>query len=188
MAPSGLSEWKRPSGRCGRRWAVALLGVWVAVQVLLPLRHYAIPGNVHWTEEGRDFSWHMKLRDKQSGVYFEVIRPGEEVQVVQPEEHLTGWQVSKMASRPRMVLQYARHLERLSQERGEGNVEVRGHVFSALNGRPPQRLVDETVDLTAVTRPWWGHAFWILPLETPLRADGDGEVGQDTTPTRTLPP
>ena len=170
-----------------RRWAVALLGAWVAVQVVLPLRHYAIPGNVHWTEEGRDFSWHMKLRDKQSSAYFEVVN-GAGARVVQPEEHLTAWQTPKMASRPEMVVQYARYLERLSEEQGEGDVEVRAHVFSALNGRPPQRLVDETADLTAVSRPWWGNASWILPLETPLSEDGNAEAGQDTTPTRTLPP
>ena len=170
-----------------RGFAAALLAAWVAVQVLLPLRHYAIPGNVHWTEEGRDFSWHMKLRDKESSAYFEVVA-GDGTKVVQPEEHLTAWQVPKMASRPEMVLQYARYLERLSREQGEGDIEVRAHVFSALNGRPPQRLVDETVDLTTVGRPWWGHASWILPLQTPLRADEDAEAGQDTTPTRTLPP
>ena len=170
-----------------RRCAAGLLGAWLLVQVLLPLRHYAIPGNVHWTEEGRDFSWHMKLRDKQSSAYFEVVT-GDGAKVVQPEEHLTGWQVPKMASRPEMVLQYARYLERLSQDQGEGEVEVRAHVFSALNGRPPQRLVDETADLTAVSRPWWGHASWILPLQTPLTADGDAQAGQDTMLTRTLPP
>ena len=48
------------------KWTAALLGVWVAVQVLIPLRHFALPGNVHWTEEGHNFSWHTKLRDKDS--------------------------------------------------------------------------------------------------------------------------
>lgn len=187
VEPEGYRGAEVPAWTLRSRWAVALLGAWVAVQVLLPLRHYAIPGNVHWTEEGRDFSWHMKLRDKESRAYFEVAT-GDGTKVVQPEEHLTGWQAPKMASRPEMVVQYARYLERLSQDQGEGDVEVRAHVFSALNGRPPQRLVDETVDLTTVARPWWGHASWILPLQTPLRADGDGEAGQDITPTKTLPP
>ena len=30
----------------------------------MPLRHYAYPGNVSWTEEGHQFSWRMMLRDK----------------------------------------------------------------------------------------------------------------------------
>ena len=187
VEPEGYRGAEVPAWTLRSRWAVALLGAWVAVQVLLPLRHYAIPGNVHWTEEGRDFSWHMKLRDKESRAYFEVAT-GDGTKVVQPEEHLTAWQASKMASRPEMVVQYAHYLERLSLERVEGDVDVRGHVFSALNGRPPQRLVDETVDLTAVARPWWGHASWILPLQTPLRAAEDAQAGQDITPTRTFPP
>jgi len=37
---------------------------WLAVQLLLPLRHWLYPGNVDWTEEGHRFSWQMMLRDK----------------------------------------------------------------------------------------------------------------------------
>src|SRR6185436_43885 len=36
-----------------------LLAAYLAVQILFPLRHYLYPGNVSWTEEGHNFSWHM---------------------------------------------------------------------------------------------------------------------------------
>src|SRR6185503_7615623 len=42
----------------------ALLAAYLAVQILFPLRHYLYPGNVSWTEEGHNVSWHMKLRTK----------------------------------------------------------------------------------------------------------------------------
>ena len=179
-----------------RRWVIALLGLWVAAQVIVPLRHYAIAGNVHWTEEGRDFSWHMKLRDKDSNAYFVVTGPaGRAPEIVQPSQHLTDWQVTKMASRPELVLQFAHYLERLAEQRGKGDVAVYAHVFSSLNGRPHQRLVDDRVDLTRVGRPWLGHASWILPilpLAMPLPSEaGTGERAgerQVSTPTRTLPP
>ncbi len=175
-----------------RRWVAGLLGLWVAAQVIVPLRHYAIPGSVHWTEEGRDFSWHMKLRDKDSTAYFLVAGPdGGEPQVVHPADHLTDWQTGKMASRPEMVLQFAHYLERLALSQGRGDAAVYAHVFSSLNGRPRQRLVDPDVDLTNVDRPWLGHASWILPilpLDTPLRPPGQAGPSQDSTPTRTLPP
>jgi hypothetical protein len=44
-----------------------LLAAWLVLQIVLPLRHLMIPGEVSWTEEGHRFSWHMKLRDKYAG-------------------------------------------------------------------------------------------------------------------------
>jgi len=38
----------------------AFVATWVLVQLLLPLRHYFIPGNVAWTAEGERWSWRMK--------------------------------------------------------------------------------------------------------------------------------
>ena len=149
-----------------QKWTLGLLGLWIGLQVLIPLRHLAISGLVHWTEEGHQFSWHMKLRDKESEGFFIVIDPATQEQwVVDPREHLTSQQVFKMASRPDMILQFANYLESLANADGYDDVEVRAQVVSSLNGRPAQNLVDPSVDLTEVPRPWFGHANWILPLE-----------------------
>jgi vitamin K-dependent gamma-carboxylase len=152
-----------------QKGTLAMLGLWVAFQVIVPLRHFAIPGKVHWTEEGHNFSWHMKLRDKSSEGFFLITdtSTGEEW-VLDPRVRLSSIQTSKMASRPEMILQFAHYLEEKARESGYQDVEVRANIVSSLNGRPPQRLVDPTVDLTQVRRPWIGHAQWILPLEVPL--------------------
>jgi hypothetical protein len=42
----------------------ACVALWLAVQALIPLRHWFYPGPVNWTEEGHYFSWRMMLRDK----------------------------------------------------------------------------------------------------------------------------
>jgi hypothetical protein len=168
--PVSGEEFKaRPDFALLQKGALALLGLWVAFQVMVPLRHFAIPGKVHWTEEGHNFSWHMKLRDKVSGGFFLVtdVATGEEWEV-DPREHLSSIQASKMASRPEMILQFARYLEERARRDGYQDIEVRANIVSSLNGRPPQRLVDPAVDLTQVRRPWIGHAPWILPLEEPL--------------------
>lgn len=157
----GLTAWQK--------WVLGLSGLWIGIQILIPLRHFMIPGTVHWTEEGHKFSWHMKLRDKNSEGFFVVTdRATRERWVVDPREHLTSRQVFKMASRPDMIVQFARYLEELALADGYDGVEVRAHVVSSLNGRPAQNLVDSSVDLTEVSRPWFGHAEWILPLEEPL--------------------
>jgi hypothetical protein len=59
----------------GRRKTLALLTLWASVQLLVPLRHYVIPGSVHWTEEGHRYSWYMLLRQKYGTVFFEVTDP-----------------------------------------------------------------------------------------------------------------
>ena len=64
-----VSTVRRPLSRA--RWVVVgLLAAYFAVQVLAPLRHFAYPGNVSWTEEGHQFAWHMKLRDKEADARF----------------------------------------------------------------------------------------------------------------------
>ena len=89
--------------------------------------------------------------------------------MVDPREYLTSQQVFKMAYRSDMILQFANYLEGLANADGYGDVEVRAQVVSSLNGRPGQNLVDPSVDLTEVPRPWFGHANCILPLEEPLQ-------------------
>jgi hypothetical protein len=167
------SVWRlpRPGLTALQKSTLALLGLWVGLQVLVPLRHLAVPGQVHWTEEGHDFSWHMMLRHKDSEGFFLLTdaSTGEEW-AVDPREHLTSRQASKMASRPEMVLQFAHYLEQRARRDGHSDVEVRANFVSSLNGRAPQMLIDPAVDLTQVRRPWLGHADWILHLETPLYA------------------
>ena len=38
-----------------QKCSLGLLGLWLGLQVLIPLRHLAISGLVHWTEEGHHF-------------------------------------------------------------------------------------------------------------------------------------
>lgn len=154
------------SGSSARRVPILLLAIWVAVQVLVPLRHFAVPGNVHWTEEGHRFAWHMMLRSKQAEASFVVTDPRTGAHWdVDPDDWLTSVQAGKMPGRPDMVLQFAHHLEEAWQDVGHGDVEVRAQTSVSLNGRPEAPLVDPTVDLTLQHRPALPPVPWILPLE-----------------------
>lgn len=150
------------------RLVLALLGLWVAVQVLFPFRHFLIPGNVNWTEEGHLFSWHMLLRSKDAKGVFHLVDPDSRRSWrVNPMVELPSWQAAKMMKMPEMILQYAHHLADEKRKEGYENVEVRVDVLVALNGRPPQRLIDPTVDLVK-QKPSLGHKPWILPLEVDI--------------------
>jgi hypothetical protein len=151
-----------------RRLVVALVSAWVAVQVLLPMRHLLYPGTVHWTEEGHRFAWHMMLRSKRGTAKFVVSHPSlPEPVEVDPAQTLTPRQQRKMPGHPDMVLQFAHYLAEEYARQGYPGAEVRADVRVALNGRGAQPLIDPTVDLAKVERSLL-PAAWIVPLREPL--------------------
>ena len=148
-----------------RRWVLAFLAVYVAIQVLVPLRHFLYPGTVHWTEEGHRFSWHMKLRDKKSDVSFFATDPttGKTWEVNQ-REYLSSTQRRKVGNAPDMCLQFAHFLADTLREQGYEDIEIRVRSRVSLNFREKQDMIDPTVDLSKEPRTLF-RADWILPLE-----------------------
>ena len=156
-------------GPDARRLVVALFCAYFAVQVLMPFRHHLYPGNVNWTEEGHNFSWHMKLRDKGGRMDLVVTNPDTGATwVVDQTDFLSRRQRRKMRSRPDMVVRFAHALEDHYKQQGLRRVIIRAQSAITLNGRPPQPLIDPTVDLTQVEVSLL-PAPWILPLTIPLR-------------------
>jgi vitamin K-dependent gamma-carboxylase len=154
----------------GTRVIALLVAGYVAVQVLLPLRHFLYPGNVNWTEEGHRFSWHMKLRNKAGELRFDVRDPESGRHwSVDPADRLPEWQLDMVRTHPDMILQYGHYLAERGRSKGFARVEVRARSLAALNGRRKQPLIDPSVDLAKVRRSLW-PSHWILPLTEPLRA------------------
>jgi vitamin K-dependent gamma-carboxylase len=156
-----------PAIAMGRRERAILfaLALWAAVQVLVPFRHLLYPGPVSWTEEGHNFSWHMKLRDKDAKVriFVDNLDDGS-TRPVRLENYLSPRQVRKMRTRPDLILQFAHHLDALERAAGHPNVAVRAHVLISLNDRPPQLLIHPRVDLSREPRSL-GPGGFIRPLE-----------------------
>jgi vitamin K-dependent gamma-carboxylase len=155
-----------------RRLVPGMLAAWLALQVLVPLRHLTYPGNVSWTEEGHRFAWQMMLREKSGVAEFTVTDPASG-RIWHPNllDYLTLRQVRKMATRPDMLLQFAHYLARTwERELNLPGVEVRVTAMASLNGRPPALLVDPARNLAAEPRNLRA-ADWILPLTEPLPAN-----------------
>lgn len=149
--PRRVFRWRAPRPQGGQRVSVAwtaLCGAYVAVQALLPLRHFAYPGDVSWTEEGHRFAWHMMLRHKEGEAEF-VVRDAASGTTwsFDPGILLTEEQVEEMVGRPPLIHATARAIARRERERLGIDVEVRARVRVSLNGHPPRLLVDPTVDL-----------------------------------------
>jgi hypothetical protein len=150
-----------PTTRRPRRWAVAA-GVWVVVQLALPLRHLAYPGDQRWTGQGYRFAWNVLLTEKAGSVSFLVDEPATGRRwVADPTALYTPTQLRAMATEPDLIHQAARTIA--AEERARGHdVEVRVDAWVSLNGDPAQRLIDPTVDLAHVRRDPWSDP-WILP-------------------------
>ncbi len=156
------------------RWrlVLALLAIYCAFQLTFPLRHFIIPGNVSWTEEGEKFSWHMKLRDKRAIITYIIVQPstGDSWEEL-PEDYLTDRQMDFLPKNPDGILQFAHYLSTLWDD-----VEVYADVRVSLNGRDYSPLVDPNINLAAEPRRW-GRSEWLLPLTTPLNQRRRGLVG-----------
>jgi hypothetical protein len=148
---------------------VALGLTFAAFQILVPLRHLAMPGPAAWTEAGHTFSWRMKLRDKEGDVAFVVSRPGELPHYVVPSNLLPEWQYDAMKTRPELIRQYAHHVADLAVEREPSKPRPEVHAISmvSLNGRKPQPMIDQDVDLAAEPATL-GTPSWVPPLRDPL--------------------
>ena len=144
------------------------LGIFFAIQVFLPMRHLLIKGNVHWTEEGHKYTWHMKLRSKEGSTEFMVKNKAtDELIEVNIGGYLQDWQERKMDGNPQMIWKFAKFLKEEYGRMGV-DVEVYAQALASLNGRAYQYIIDPNVDLAAQKKPFFGNAKWILPLEVPL--------------------
>lgn len=138
------------------------LAAFFAIQVALPLRHLAYPGNPSWTGEGERFAWRMMLDLKTGSTAFTAVDPATgERREIDPATQLADWQVRKLEIRPDLILQYAHHLrDGLSPSRSD--IRIYAHATLSLNGRPARPLVDPAVDLVSEPRTF-RPAHWILP-------------------------
>jgi len=151
----------KPYWRVGHAIPV-LLGIFLTVQLLLPMRHWLYGGNVHWTEEGHRFSWHMMLRSKRGPAHYIVEdHRAKQLWRIDPQRSLSPRQYGKMTSHPEMLLQFAKHIR---STWSHPEIAVYAVVPSAFNGRAPALLIDPEADLARVNY-GWRAADWILQPE-----------------------
>jgi vitamin K-dependent gamma-carboxylase len=165
-----------------RNVVLGLLAVFVAVQLLVPLRHHLYPGDINWSNEGSKFAWHMMIRDvyAERVVFVAEFANGQSLEI-DPSYILSGTQDARLAFYPNMVLVTAHRISDDLRERGFGDAEVRAEVDVSLNGREPQPLVRPEMDLSSQPVSL-APASWIMPLEQPLRARTEGPVRGEPVP------
>jgi len=150
--------------RVRTRLTIAAAVVWVAVQIALPLRHLAYPGDHRWTAEGYRFGWNVLLVERSGSVTFIVHDPAaDRTWTADLEPIYTPNQIRVMSGEPDLILQAAHTIARLEAEAGR-KVEVRVDAWLSFNGRPAERWIDPTVDLAAEPTSL-DPKHWILPRD-----------------------
>jgi len=103
---------------------IYFIGFWLFIQLILPLRHWIIPGDVLWTEEGHRLSWRMMLRSKRGKNTFYVKEKGaKKKQKIKLKDYLTKKQIRSMGGKPDMIWQFAQHLKKEYKKEGK-TIEV----------------------------------------------------------------
>jgi hypothetical protein len=145
-----------------RRRAIAIaIAAHLAIQVLVPLRHLAYPGEVLWNEDGMRFAWHVLVREKHGAVtYVARFADGRRLEIP-PGHYLTWRQEREMAGQPDLILQLARRIAVDLRAEGHAGFAIHADTRVSLNGRTPVPMIDPEVDLLAITD--LGPRDWVLP-------------------------
>lgn len=130
--------------------ALAWLLPFMLIQCLLPLRHWWLPGDVNWTEQGGRFAWRVMLVEKTGHATFYVQdKTNGREWIVFPADYLTDLQEKQMSFQPDMIMEFARFIAAQS----DTAVSVRVEAYVSWNGRSSRLLLDPTVDLLEATAP-----------------------------------
>lgn len=136
------SEWSISTG------AKVFFGIFVLVQLALPLRFFLHNGDLYWNESGYRFSWRVMLMEKSGAITF-YVSDGERRVAVNNLDYLTPQQEKMMATQPDMIAQFADFLKQEYEKKDFQNPKVYADSWVSLNGRPSRTFADPKIDLTS---------------------------------------
>lgn len=154
---------KQPGNKRNTLIVKYLLIPFFIVQLLYPLRHFLIEGNVIYTEEGNFHAWKMKAYIKTGTITFRVRElPDGPMETFDPKILYNSFQISRMKSKPDMIWQAAQQIKQEYAKQGK-KVAVYATTSISLNGKPERLLVDPNADLAAEKWDYFFHNKWTLP-------------------------
>lgn len=154
------------TGPTFKRVLLSTMLIYILFQVLMPVRHHFIDGDVNWTEEGHRMAWRMMLRTKSGRAIFTVKdKNSKMVWHINPEDEMPRDHASEVASHPDMSWQFAQYLKKKYAQQGY-DVQVYAVNMVKLNGRQEQLLIERNADLAHTKWNYFGHNDWIMPYHS----------------------
>lgn len=148
---------------------VLIVGLFLLVQLLLPWRYLAYPGELFWTEEGYRFSWRVMLMEKAGYAQFKVkdLKNGKQF-LVNNADFLTPFQEKQMSTQPDFIVQYAHFLGEHFRAQGHENIGIFVESYVALNGRLSAPYINPKVNLLEVEENF-GFRDFIMPFNDTIK-------------------
>ena len=138
--------------------------IFLAQQVLSPLRLYFYPGNVFWTEYGHRYSWRMKLRDKQcDGELYTYIPSTKEWFEFPLNGMITARQYQKFTSRPEFIAQGVELATKELMAQANKTSEMYVYVACRVNYREAAMLTNPRINLNERDKWTWPYD-WITDM------------------------
>lgn len=150
-----------------RNILLPVLTLWIMVQIALPIRHWFIPGDVLWTEEGHRLSWRMMLRGRSGNTSFYIVDkndPEKKRQAIDKSEYLSQKQSRLVSSRPDGIWQFAQRLKKEYAAKGK-DISVYVDSKVSINGKDYKTLIDPKVDIANTTWNYFTTNPWIIKYD-----------------------
>ncbi|MBK6542739.1 MAG: HTTM domain-containing protein [Flavobacteriales bacterium] len=176
-----------------RRWrplVTSVLAVYLAFQLLFPLRWVLLPGDVDWSTIGQRFSWRMKIstRNPQQIAFF--VRD-DDAGIKRPIEltrFINNVQTGLTAYDPRATIRFARWMKEEMHRRGMKKVRVTSETIISHNGRPFRYYFAPEEDLSVIDPDLAHPERWVPPAEAGPEHAVDPKVLFEIERRKTVPP
>lgn len=129
------------------------------LQIILPLRHHFIKGDVLFTEEGHRLAWRMMLRERKGMLNIKVV--DKKTGLFHYHNYgleLTPKQIEVLNDSPDFIWQYCQKIKKESKKPIAIFVECQ----VSINRRPYYKLIDEKTDMATSKFDYFGHNEWII--------------------------
>ena len=134
-------------------FSVYIIGFFLFIQFLLPLRHNLYDGELFWTERGYRFSWRVMLVEKKGFTEFKLVDNDKSNSFyIKNEDHLTDFQEKQMSFQPDFIKEFADYLGDFYKGKGYSNIEIHVNSYVTLNGRRSKRLIKRNTDILNIDK------------------------------------
>jgi vitamin K-dependent gamma-carboxylase len=150
-----------------------LLWLYVAIQVLLPLRAYLYSGFPRLTGMGQNFAWRMRLNDVNAHIQFVAINPKNHKTIEFSKEtdkfYLTPNQYTFVSDNPSDILKTAKMMAEDCEKTTGVYPEVYVKGTKSLDGRKAEPFINSLVNLTKEDYHFFTPYSWIIPPKEELK-------------------
>lgn len=144
----------------GKKTFLYFLIPFLFIQLLLPLRHHFIEGDVLWTEEGHRLSWRMMLRKRDGYISIKIKNnTTKEITFYDYNKNLSPKQARTLATKPDFIWQYCQHIKK--EFKGK-DISIYIDCENNINNGEYKTLINPEQDFATAKWDCFRHNDWIL--------------------------